>query len=67
MMLPLTILEKMDAFILVKPSFYLKTLNFLNISNMGKTLNKSLSFVKNCQELCEKIKINIQDFVSFVP
>ena len=57
----------MDAFVLVKPSFYLKALNYLAIANSGGLFKKCYSTVENCQELCEKLKISVQDFVSFVP
>lgn len=57
----------MDAFVLVKPSFYLKALNYLAIANSGGLFKKSYFTVESCQELCEKLKISVQDFVSFVP
>jgi hypothetical protein len=48
LLLPLSILEKMDAFVLVKPSFYLKALNYLAISKTGSLFNKSYFTVENC-------------------
>jgi DNA-binding Xre family transcriptional regulator len=57
----------MVAFVLVKPTFYLKAMNFITIATSGSIFNKSYFTVDNCQQLCERLKISIQDFVRFVP
>ena len=48
-MLPFTIIERMEAFILVKPTFFLKAINFLNFTHEGKYFNKYYSTAENCR------------------
>jgi hypothetical protein len=67
LLLPLTILEKMTAFVLVKPTFYLRAMNYISIAISGSLFNKCYSTLDNCQQLCDKLKISVQEFVRFVP
>jgi hypothetical protein len=60
LLLPLTILEKMISFVLVKPSFYLKAMNYISIANSGSIFNKTYFTVDNCQQLCDKLRISVQ-------
>ncbi len=57
----------MDAFILAKPTFYLKAMNYLAIANTSKFFDKCYYTVDTYKQLCEKLVIPVQDFVTFVP
>jgi hypothetical protein len=68
MLLPLTILDKMASFVLVKPYFFIRALDYLAFGGpIDKFFSKRYSTVENCAELCKLIDINVHDFASFVP
>ena len=66
LLLPMTMLERMKAFILVKPNFYLKAVNFL-FGSANRLFNQRYQQAANCEELCDTLSIPIHEFVSFVP
>ena len=47
LLLPMTMLERMKAFILVKPNFYLKAVNFL-FGSANRLFNQRYQQAANC-------------------
>lgn len=68
MLLPLSILDKMASFVLAKPYFFIRALDYLAFGGpIDKFFSKRYSTVEDCAELCKLLDINVHDFASFVP
>lgn len=66
-LLPLRIAENLKEFILVKPYFYHKAYDYVGLGSISKQFNERYTTLDSCAELCTRLGITVQDFVSFVP
>ncbi len=66
-LIPLSIIERMSAFVLVKPYFYIKAYDYVGLGAINKHCAKHYATVDNCQQLIERLRIPLHDFVLFVP
>lgn len=67
LLLTLEQLERLKNFVIVRPSFYHKAMDYFCFGTLHKYFySRQLSF-DNCEQLCAKYNIPISDFVDFVP
>ena len=66
-LLPLSILEYLTAFVIVKPTFYMKALDLLGASLLSTFTMENYLCFESCQQLCKKMELDVVSFATFVP
>jgi hypothetical protein len=67
LLLPLSILERMKGFVLVRPSFYMKAMSLLSTSLVSSINFDTYLHFDSCKELCRKMQLDVKSFATFVP
>ena len=66
-MLPITVLEHLKEFILVKPYFYIKAFDYVGLGTINRLFKHRYITLDSCTQLLEHLNIPVKDFVTFVP